>query len=176
LQLLKGVAPQLTEVGLLFNPETEPYSKFFMRSIEAASTTYQLSVSEAAAHNTSDLEQTIALLAARPKAGLVVIPGLFTAGHHDLIVQIVNRWRLPAIYPFRYFADGGGLMSYGVDTIDMFRQAGSYVDRILRGQKPADLPVQAPTKFQLIINLRTAKLLGIDVPPMLLALADEAIE
>ena len=124
----------------------------------------------------AEIERVIDTLAREPNGGLVVLPDVFTTVHRDLIIALVARDRLPAIYPFRYFATRGGLMSYGFDTVDVYRQAASYVDRILKGEKPADLPVQAPTKYELVINLKTAKALGLEVPPTLLARADEVIE
>jgi putative ABC transport system substrate-binding protein len=116
------------------------------------------------------------MLASEPGGSLFVVPDLFVTLHRDLIIALAARHHLPAVYPYRYFPAGGGLMSYGVDTADLFRRAASYGDRILKGGKPADLPVQAPTKFELVINLNTAKALGLDVPLTLLAHADEVIE
>jgi putative ABC transport system substrate-binding protein len=124
----------------------------------------------------NEIERAITDFARVPRGGLIV-PGLTQAGvHRDLIISLAARYRLPAIYPFPYYANAGGLMSYGPDTLDQFRRAAGYVDRILRGEKPADLPVQAPTKYELVINLKTAKALGIIVPPTLYARADEVIE
>lgn len=175
LQIIKELKPEVMRVALLFNPETEPYTIRFLRAVGAANP-FQTELAEAAVLNASDVERTIEALANRPNQGLVVMPGLFTAGHHELIVDLANRYQLPAIYPFRYFVDKGGLISYGVVTQDLFRRAASFVDRILKGEKPADLPVQAPTKFELVINLKTAKTFGLTVPPTLLASADEVIE
>jgi putative ABC transport system substrate-binding protein len=111
-----------------------------------------------------------------PGGSLIVMPDAFTTVHRELIIELAARHRLPAIYPYRYHVDAGGLMSYGVDAVDLLRRAAPYIDRILKGEKPADLPVQAPTKYELVINLKTAKKLGLTVPPSLLALADEVIE
>jgi putative tryptophan/tyrosine transport system substrate-binding protein len=127
-------------------------------------------------HAAVEIERAIAPFAGQPDGGLVVLPHPNTAANRASIIILAARYRLPAIYPFRYFAIEGGLMSYGIDQIDQWRGAATYVDRILKGEKPADLPVQAPTKFELVINLKTAKALGLEVPAKLLALADEVIE
>jgi putative ABC transport system substrate-binding protein len=124
----------------------------------------------------AEIEQAIAAFAREPNGGLVVLPSPLTVLHRDLIVALAAQYRLPAAYSYRYFAASGGLVSYGIDSLDVFRRSASYVDRILKGEKPADLPVRNPTKYELVINLKTAKTLGLDVPPMLLALADEVIE
>ena len=124
----------------------------------------------------NEIERAIAAFAGSANGGLIVTSSALAVAHRKLIVALAARHRLPAVYPFRYFATGGGLISYGPDTTDPFRRAASYVDRILKGEKPADLPVQAPTKYELVINLKTAKALGLEVPPTLLARADEVIE
>ena len=122
------------------------------------------------------MERVIATLPTNSSCGLVVIPSVFMSGHRDLIVAAAARHAVPAIYPFRFFATAGGLIAYGADGVDLHSRAASYVDRILKGEKPADLPVQAPTKYELVINLKIAKALGLEAPPTLLALADEVIE
>ena len=122
------------------------------------------------------MERVIATLPTNSSCGLVVIPSVFMSGHRDLIVAAAARHAVPAIYPFRFFATAGGLIAYGADGVDLHSRAASYVDRILKGEKPADLPVQAPTKYKLVINLKTAKALGLEAPPTLLALADEVVE
>jgi ABC-type uncharacterized transport system substrate-binding protein len=127
-------------------------------------------------HDESELEHSLAAFAANPGGGLIVLPDVFTTGHRQLIVALAARHHVPAVYPFRYFAESGGLISDGVDTSDVFRRCAAYVDRILKGAKPGELPVQAPTKYELVINLKTAKTLGLEVPPTLLARADEVIE
>jgi putative tryptophan/tyrosine transport system substrate-binding protein len=124
----------------------------------------------------SDPDSQVRLAAFRQNGGLFVLPDIVTYVHRELIIALAARHRLPAIYPFRYFPAAGGLMSYGADPVDMFRRAAAYIDRILKGEKPADLPVQAPVKYELVINLKTAKALGLEVPPTLLARADEVIE
>ena len=122
------------------------------------------------------MERVIATLPTNSSCGLVVIPSVFMSGHRDLIIGAAARHAVPTIYPFRFFATAGGLIAYGADGVDLHSRAASYVDRILRGEKPADLPVQAPTKYKLVINLKTAKALGLEAPPTLLALADEVVE
>jgi putative tryptophan/tyrosine transport system substrate-binding protein len=126
--------------------------------------------------DSAELETAMASFGGKPDGGLIVLPDIFNTGNRDAIVALAARHRLPAVYPFRYFAASGGLISDGIDPTDVFRRAASYVDRILKGEKPADLPVQAPTRYELVLNLKTAKALGLDVPPTLLARADEVIE
>jgi len=127
-------------------------------------------------HDTGGIERTIAAFARQPNGGLVVTASALVQIHRDVIIALAARHRLPAVYPYRLFVTGGGLICYGPDTVDQYRRAAGYVDRILKGEKPSELPVQAPTKYELVINLKTAKALGIDVPPTLLARADEVIE
>ena len=175
-QILRELVPGVTRVALLFNPETEPYVKAFTSAIEAAIPPHQTELVTTPVRDRHELEEAIATFAGQLGSGMIVAPGLFTAGHHELIVRLANDHKLPAIYPFRYFGAKGGLISYGVDQIDLFRRAAPYADRILRGVRPTDLPIQQPTKFELVINLKTAKSLGLDVPSSLLARADEVIE
>jgi putative tryptophan/tyrosine transport system substrate-binding protein len=130
----------------------------------------------AVVHAPSEIEPTIAMLGREPGTGLLIPPDTFVIAHYKTVVELAARYRLPVMYPLRQFATVGGLVSYGPDVPDQFRRAAAYVDRILRGEKPADLPVQQPIKYELVINVRTAKALGIEVPPMLLARADEVIE
>ena len=130
----------------------------------------------AGVRHAAEVERAIDDFAREPNGGLIVLPSQIATNHRDLIISRAAQHRLPAVYPFRVFPVSGGLVSYGIDTVDMFRRAAGYVDRILKGEKPADLPVQAPTKYELAINLKTAKALGLDVPPTLLARADEVIE
>jgi ABC-type uncharacterized transport system substrate-binding protein len=137
---------------------------------------YGVQASEAAVDSDVDIENALGILAREPGGGFVVLPDTFTGIHRDRIVSLAAHYRLPAVYPFRWFPEIGGLLSYGIDSDDMFRRAASYVDRILKGAQPGDLPVQAPAKYELIINLKTARTLGLDVPPTLLAIADEVIE
>jgi ABC-type uncharacterized transport system substrate-binding protein len=176
LETLKQVAPAVRRVALLFNPDMAPYSASFVRVVEASAPSFAVEPIAAAVHDNAELDRTIADFAAKPAGGLIVLPDAFTVGHRDLIIALAARYRLPAVYPLRAFVASGGLISDSGDPTDILRRTASYVDRILKGAKPADLPVQTPTKFELVINLKTAQALGLDVPPMLLARADEVIE
>jgi putative ABC transport system substrate-binding protein len=176
IEILKEVAPVTARVATIYNPQTAPYGEEFFRQIKAAGFSLTIEAIDTQVRQPGDLQRTIAEIAAKPHGGLIVIPDGFTSVHRNLIVELASQYRLPAIYPFRYFAVSGGLVSYGVDSRDLFRRSASYVDRILKGESPGELPVQAPTKFELVINLKTAKSLRFDVPPMLLARADEVIE
>ena len=175
LELLKEVAPWLTHVVLLFNPKTAPHVESFLRSIQAAASSLGIVAEPARIQNATEIEQAISA-AAQANGGLAAMPDTFLVDHRELIIQMTAQYRVPAIYTNRLFAAEGGLMSYGFDVPDMYRRAASYADRILRGARPGELPVQAPTVFQLVINLKTAKALGITVPPTLLAQAEELIE
>jgi len=177
LELLKDIAPGVTRVALLFNPETSAGGgSDFVRLLEEGARAFSVQSTAGPVHEPGDIERTIEAFARGPNGGLLVLPDNFINAHRELIVALAERYRLPAIYPFRFFVSGGGLLSYGVDVIDMYRGAASYIDRILKGAKPGDLPVQQPTKFELVINLKTARALGLTVPPSLLARADEVIE
>jgi putative tryptophan/tyrosine transport system substrate-binding protein len=160
----------------VFNPQTAPYAEALLQPIEVAARTFAGAVMTAPAADAAAIEAVVTAFAHTPNGGLIVLPDVSTARHRDLIIALATRHRLPAIYPYRYYAVSGGLISYGPDTIDPYRRAASYVDRILKGEKPADLPVQVPTKYELVINLKTAKALGLEIPDKLLALADEVIE
>jgi putative ABC transport system substrate-binding protein len=173
--LLKEIAPNTARVALLANPETTPH-EFFSRSVETAASRLGVGLVSALVHNTSELETTISALGAKPDSALFVLPDFFTSTHRDLIIKLAAQNRVPAIYAFRFFTRSGGLISYGVDPEEPFGQAPGYLNRILRGERPGDLPVQAPTRFELSINLKTANALGLTVPDTLLALADEVIE
>jgi putative tryptophan/tyrosine transport system substrate-binding protein len=175
LELLREIAPRVTRAAVIFNPDAGPYLAF-LQPIETAAASLGIQVAQTPLRNTSEIELAFDGLARRPNSGLVMFPDNFTTIHRGLIISLSARYRIPAIYPFRYIAPEGGLICYGVDVADLHRRAAAYVDRILRGAQPADLPVQAPTKFVLGVNLRTAKTLGLDVPPTLLARADEVIE
>jgi len=176
LQLVKQIAPSVRRVAMIYNPPTAPFASYYLRPFEAAGPSLAVQASVAPVDSDADIENALNALAHEPGGGFVVLPDTFTGIHRDQIVSLAARHRLPAVYPFRWFAEIGGLLSYGIDSDDMFRRAASYVDRILKGEKPADLPVQAPTKFEMIINNKTAKTLGLDVPPSLLVAADEVIE
>jgi putative ABC transport system substrate-binding protein len=177
LELLREVVPAVERVTFLYNPATAPAAgKFYLSSIVAGASALNIAVSEAPVHVKDDLQHLLARPARDLSAVLIVGPDNFTATHRDVIISLASQYRLPAAYPFRYFATAGGLISYGSDTADLFRRSAAYVDRILKGAKPADLPVQQPTKFELVINMKTAKALGLTVPDTLLARADEVIE
>ncbi len=175
LELLKEIAPDITRVAVLLNPDQIPQSGM-LRAVEAAAPLVRVQVTATRARNTAELERAIDQFANVPKSGLIVLPNPITIGNRKLIIQLAAQHRLPAAYPFRQFVENGGLVSYGIDLADQYRQAASYVHRVLRGEKPADLPVQQPTKFELAVNLKTAKTLALEVPPTLLARADEVIE
>jgi putative tryptophan/tyrosine transport system substrate-binding protein len=160
----------------MFNPNTAPYAVLFSQSVEAAAQKFGVEPAEAAVQQLADVEAVMSMLAREPGGGLIVLPDPFTTAQGKLIGELAARFQLPAIYPFRFMLVDGGLASYGVNTPDLFRQAASNVDRIFRGEKPADLPVQQPTKFEFVINLKTAKALVLTVPATLLARADEVIE
>src|SRR5262245_64229678 len=175
LAMLKEIAPRLTRAALLANPRTTLYDHF-LRGQEAAAPSLAIELAPSPIGNAVDIERSIADFARMPNGGLVVLPDETNNTHRDLIVALTARHRLPAVYTNRFFVAVGGLMSYGIDAVDMFRQSATLVDRILRGEKPADLPVQAPTKYETVVNLKTAKALGLTVLPGLLVAADEVIE
>jgi ABC-type uncharacterized transport system substrate-binding protein len=175
-ELLKEIAPRIARVAMLFNPATAPYAKYWLSPFKAAAASFAVVAIEARVRDRSELESVFAAQAREPNGGLIVMSDSFTLAHSVEITSLAARYRLPVVYPYRLFAGVGGLLSYGVDLTDCFRRAASYADRILKGEKPSELPVQAPVKFKLVINLKTAKTLGIDVPPTLLARADEVIE
>jgi len=174
LQLLKEVAPGLTRVSAIFNPDATPYA-FFNRGMEPAGTSLGMTVTPAPVHDDAVIEAAIATLARESGGGLIILPDSFTEAHRDEIITAATRHRLPLIGASP-FPKSGGLMSYWIDPVDPYAQAASYIDRILRGAKPADLPVQDPAKYSLIINLKTARALGLTIPPGVLDMADEVIE
>jgi putative ABC transport system substrate-binding protein len=174
LELVKRVAPNITRVAYLFNPNTAPL--FYARAVETAAALLSVKPFAAEVHNADEMERVIEQFARESDGALLVLPDLFTATNRQSIVAITALHRLPAIYPFRYFVAGGGLMSYGIELLETYRQAAAYVDRILKGERPNDLPVQQPTKFEFVINLKTAKALGLQLPASVLARADEVIE
>jgi putative ABC transport system substrate-binding protein len=176
LELLKDIVPSLGRVALLFNLETAPYAGHFLLATKTAAAALAVTPMEAPIRSAAEIERTIDGFAQSPNGGLIVFPDITTTSNRDLIVGLTARHRLPAIYPFRHFVAGGGLMSYGVDPLDLYRRAASYIDRILRGANAGDLPVQAPTKFELVVNLQTAKALGLTIPQSILLRADEVIE
>jgi putative tryptophan/tyrosine transport system substrate-binding protein len=175
LEMLKEVAPRVVRVAAIQNP-MHPAWPEHIRTLEAVAPSFGVQVIAAAAHDVAAVEQAIDGFAREPNGGLIVLPDTFNTVHRDLIVALAARHRLPAVYPSRFFATAGGLMSYGADLLELLRRAASYVDRVLKGDKPGTLPVQASMKFELVINLKTAKALGLEVPPNLLFRADEVIE
>ena len=177
LQLLKEIAPSLTRVALLVNPDTQPdRGAVFISPFEAAARSLGVTSVKGDVRDLQSIEAVMARLATAPRGGVVVAPDAFFASHSTQIVALAERFRLPAVYPYRYYVAQGGLLCYGVNNVDLFRQAAPYVDRILRGAKAADLPIQQPTRFELVINARTAKALSLTVPPSLLAAAAEVIQ
>jgi len=175
IEALKEVAPRVGRVTVLFDPDQANHKKF-LDVIESAAPTFQMQVSVAGVHNRVEIEQAIADAAGQSDGGLVVLPGPLHNNQRAAIIQAAARYRLPATYPFKYYAKEGGLLYYGSNQLDQWPRAADYVDRILRGAKPSDLPVQAPTKYELVINLKTAKALGLTVPPLMLGRADDVIE
>jgi ABC-type uncharacterized transport system substrate-binding protein len=176
LELLKEIAPRSNRAALLFNPATAPYAGIYLNPFKAAAASLGLEAIAATVHDRAELDTVIAAQAREPNGGLIVIPDGFLNVHRADIISLAARYRLPAVYPWRFFAEQGGLLSYGSEQRDFFRLAATYVNRILKGEKPADLPAQAPTEYKLVINLTTAKALGLTVPPTLLDRADKVIE
>jgi putative tryptophan/tyrosine transport system substrate-binding protein len=175
-ELLKEIVPGISRVALIYNPQTAPFTRSFLPSFETSARSNGLKPIAAVVHEPAQLETLIAEQAREPGGGLIAQTDAFVTLHRDLIIAAAARHRVPVIYPSRQFVEAGGLMSYGNRSVEMYRGAASYVDRILRGAKPTDLPVQAPTTFELLINLKTAKALGLDVPWFLQQRADEVIE
>jgi putative ABC transport system substrate-binding protein len=176
LELLKEVAPQAARVAIMYNPQTAPYAGALLRSIETAGPAFAIQPIAMPIRHAGTIENAIEAFAREMNPGLLVLPDVTTTLHEELIVKLAAQHRLPAIYPWRHFVTAGGLMCYAVDLPDLWRRSASYVDRMLKGGKPTDLPVQVPTKYQLVLNLKIAKALGLEVPPTLLARADEVIE
>ena len=176
-ELLKEIAPNVARVAILFNPKTAPRGgSFYFDPFKAAVQSLRLETIAATVTDASEIEPVIAAQAREPNTGLVVMSDVFPLVHRKEITELVARYRLPTVYPYREFAEIGGLLSYGNDLRDNYRRAAGYTDRILRGEQPSELPVQVPVKFELVINLKTANALGLTVPPMLLAFADQVIE
>jgi putative ABC transport system substrate-binding protein len=176
LELLREIAPHVNRAVFLFNPPTAPYADYFLTPFKAAASSLGVVAITAPVHDKSEIESVIAKQASEPNTGLIVMPESFLLSHSAEITSLAARHRIPAVYPFRFFADAGGLLSYGNDFIDQYRRAALYVDRILKGAKPSDLPIQAPVKFVTVVNIKTAKALGLDVPVQLQQRADEVIE
>ena len=177
LELLKEIAPRVSRVALLFNPATAPYAEpYFHGSFKAAAASFAVQAIAAPVHKASELEAFFDAQAQEQDTGLILMTDIFLITHRAEVISLAARYRLPAVYPYRLFAELGGLLSYGNETNDNFRRAATYADRILKGAKPSELPVQAPVKFELVINLKTAKALGLDVPCSSRQRADEVIE
>jgi putative tryptophan/tyrosine transport system substrate-binding protein len=178
LQLLKEIAPGVARATFMFNPATAPYKggSDFLQVTEAAALPAGVKVSAAPVHDVTDIERVIAAVASEGNGGLISAPDIFLIVHRDMTIELTARYRVPTIYQYRYFATEGGLISYGSDVLDQYARAAEYIDRILKGAKPTDLPVQAPIKYELVINLKTAKALGLTIPESLLLRADEVIE
>jgi putative tryptophan/tyrosine transport system substrate-binding protein len=175
LEALNQIAPRVARVAVFYNPETAVFGPY-LESLGAAAATFRLQLIPAPVHGAAEIEAAMAALARAPGGGLLCLPDAFLNVHRELIVTLAARNKLPAVYGFRFFADDGGLMSYGVDVSDLYRRAATYIDRILKGGKPAEMPVQSPDKYELVLNLKTAKALGLAVPQTLLYRADEVIE
>src|SRR4051794_4950236 len=175
LQTLKDIAPHVTRIAIVANPKN-PNTALYLGAIEPAAKALGLQLAVTPVNDAAEIERTIETYASEPNGGLLVMPDPLTITHRELIVALAARHRLPAAYPYRFFATSGGLMAYGIDRVDLYRRAAVYVDRVLKGAKAGDLPIQQPTKFELTINLKTAKALGLTVPPKLLFTADEVIE
>ena len=176
LEILKELAPDISSVSLMLNPETGAYYAEYLQAVEAAAASRAVRAELANVHDAAEIEEVIAALGRKPGNGLIILPSAPVSSHSRLIIDAAARYRVPAIYPFGEFAKNGGLVAYGIDLSDLFHRAAAYANRILRGEPPSELPVQAPTKYELVVNLRTAKALGLSVPPSLLARADEVIE
>jgi ABC-type uncharacterized transport system substrate-binding protein len=178
LELLKQIAPQVTRVLIIYDPlnPSESEATAYLPVIEAAARSFGVQVSISAVRDAAEIERAIEQFAGEPNGGLIPVPTPLMGVHRDLIIALTRRHRLPNVFAWRYWPIEGGLASYGTDNIELYRRASSYVDRILKGEKPGDLPVQQPTKFEFVVNMRTAKALGLEIPPTVLALADEVIE
>jgi putative tryptophan/tyrosine transport system substrate-binding protein len=175
LELLKEISPRVNRVAFLFNPATATFAEYYLSPFKAAAASFAVEAIAAPVHDASELD-SVSAQAREPNSGLIVMPDTFTNAYRVEITSLAARYRLPAIYPVRFFAELGGLLSYGVDLNDNFRRAAIYADRILNGAKPGELPVETPVKFELVINLKTAKALGLDVPLFLQQRADAVIE
>ena len=176
LELLKEIVPDLRRVAVIFNPDTGPLAPLYLHSVETAGALFSVEATGISVHETNDIERAISSVAQERGSGLIVLPDVFTISHRKQIIALTTQHRLPTIYALRYFATDGGLLSYGPSPLGMIRQVGSYVDRILKGEDPANLPVQGPTKFELVLNLKATKALGLAVPDKLFSTADEVIE
>ena len=176
LELLKAIAPRVARVAFLFNPATASFAEYYLIPFKAAAQSFAVEAIAAPVRDLAALETVTADLASKSNGGLIIMPDSFLIANRAAITSLAARYRIPAIYPYRHFTEVGGLLSYGNDQLDNYQRAASYADRILKGEKPSKLPVQAPVKFEMTINLRTAKTLNLEVPPNMVALADAVIE
>jgi putative tryptophan/tyrosine transport system substrate-binding protein len=176
MELLKEIAPQTARVMLLFNPTTAPQLKFYLPSIKATASSLAVEASDAPVHAKEEIEGVMAAQVRIPGGGLIVMPDPFTNTNAELIIALAARYKVPAIFNEPLHGGLGGLISYGTDFAELFRQAAEYIDRVLKGAKPGELPIQQPTKYELVINLKTAKALGLTIPESVLSLADKVIE
>ena len=176
LEILRELVPTLSNVSLMLDPETGTYYTEYLRAVEAVAAPRAVNAEMASVHNSAEMEEVIAALGRKPGSGLIILPSVSITSQSRLIIESAAQHRVPAIYPFGDYARNGGLVAYGVDLRDLFHRAAAYADRILKGERQSDLPVQGPTQFELVINIKTAKALGLTVPPALLAAADEVIE
>ena len=175
-ELIREIAPHVSRMAILFNPQTAPFAKYYLDTFRSAAAALSVESIEAPVHSPAEIEAVMTKLGRETAAGIVVMPDTTAVVYRDMIISLAERYRLPTIYPLRVFVVDGGLISYGMDYPEMFRKAASYVDRILRGAKPNELPVQLPTKFELVINLKTAKSIGLTFPETIIASADDVIE
>jgi ABC-type uncharacterized transport system substrate-binding protein len=176
-EMLKEIAPDIARVTLLFNPQTAPYvERYYQGPFEAAARSFGVQTSASPLRSEAEITSAVTALQGEPPGGLIMMPDTFNIVHRERIIALAAQYKLPTIYPYTFAVRESGLISYGVDLVDLFRRAADYVDRILKGAKPAELPMQAPIKFELAINLKTARALDLAIPPMLLATADEVIE
>jgi putative ABC transport system substrate-binding protein len=177
IEILKEIDPRLVRIAVLFNPQTAaPYAPFTCVRSRLQRRNSERAVIAATVQDASEIERAIGVFASTVNGALIVLPDIFTSSHRELIISLAAKYRLPSVYPFAFFVRSGGLVSYGIDQLDLFRRAATYIDRILKGSSVGDLPIQQPTKFEFVINSKTAKALGLEIPPTLLAHADEVIE
>ena len=176
LSLMREIAPRVSRIGFLYNPQTAPFARYYLDTFQSATAELAIEAIDAPVHDTEEVETVMTKLGGEGSAGLFVMSDTSMVVYRKTIYSLAERYRLPTIYPYRVFAAEGGLMSYGVDVADLFRGAASYIDRILRGEKPNELAVQQPTRFELVVNVKTAKMLGLTIPTSMIVAAQEVIE
>jgi putative ABC transport system substrate-binding protein len=176
LSLMRDIAPQVSRIGFLYNPETAPFARYYLDTFRSATSAFAIEAIDAPVHNSDEIEAFMTKLGGEAGGGVFVMSDTSMVVYRKTIYSFAERYRLPTIYPYRVFAAEGGLMSYGVDVADLLRGAASYIDRILRGEKPNELAVQQPTRFELVVNVKTAKMLGLPIPTSMLVAAQEVIE